>query len=339
MNLTAQEVAQLREAMEKQKRLRELYGIRLNLKSSSPVEDIKSIIPNLTASMGAVKSDNPALARFSPPAPVRCKHCGRELYWRGIVNTGPDGATQVFWLPGGPEQCDCKAAVAERKQKELAEAEELAKQVAAKKAAETQRRIEKLFGECGMGSRFKRRTFSTFQETPNNTKALGSARGYARNFTNLATAEQNGLLFVGSKGTGKTHLAAAIANQLISEGVPVLFITMIDLLAKIKATFNGQSPENEEKLMRLYKNVDLLILDDMGKELPTPWALSKIFELVNARYENYKPVIVTSNYTPAELVNRLTPPDGDVTTADATVDRLLEMTYTIPLAGESWRTK
>lgn len=300
----------------------------------------ESITPILTTNgSSTIKSDEPRAALFNPPTPVRCKYCGRLLYWRGIVSAGPDGAPQVFWLPNGPEPCNCKQAVAEKEQRDKAEAEALAKAEAARKAVETQQRIAKLFGESGMGTRFKRRTFSTFQETPNNTKALGSASGYARNFARMAEAEQNGLMFIGSKGTGKTHLAAAIANQLISEGVPVLFVTMIDMLAKIKATFNGQSPENEEKLMRLYKNVDLLILDDMGKELPTPWALSKIFELVNARYENYKPVIITSNYTPSELVSRLTPPDGDATTADATVDRLLEMTYTIPLAGESWRTR
>lgn len=251
---------------------------------------------------------------------------------------------RVMWCPTGAERCTCPQAQTQAKQQD-AEKEAVRQQEAREQAqAKEKARIEELFGHSGMGNRFKHRTFEKFQELPGNARALKTFFSYAQNFSRLLAApesyEKNSLFITGSKGTGKTHLAAAVANKLLADGIPVLFITMIDLLAKIKATFNAETTSaSEAKLMQLYKNVDLLIIDDMGKELPTPWALAKMYEIINARYEDYKPMIITSNYTAEELVRRLTPKDGDSMTADATVDRILEMTYTVPVAGESWRTK
>jgi DNA replication protein DnaC len=292
---------------------------------------------------GVIMSNDPRAAEFNPPEPVPCEFCGAPRYTKGIVIGGKKGK-RIMWIPTGPNRCNCEQALAaaavEEKEKEAAR---LAEEKAA--AAEKDReRIARIMGDSGMGARFKHRTFDTFQQQEGNAQAYRTAKSYADNFKTLLDNpeeyEKNGLFITGSKGTGKTHLAAAVANELMSGGVPVLFITLIDLLGKIKATFHADhTTESEEKLLRLYKRVDLLIIDDMGKELPTPWALSKIYEVINARYEDYKPVIVTSNYTAEELVKRLTPKDGDKMTADATVDRILEMTYTVPLAGESWRTK
>lgn len=253
-------------------------------------------------------------------------------------------------MPYGPEKCSCidaqTEAAAERRAKEEAEAVE---RETARQAKERER-IARIIGASGVSERFKRRTFATFQELPENVAAYKMATGYAGNFQRLIARlavdpdghERTGLFIIGPCGTGKTHLAAAIANKLMADGIPVLFTTMIDLLAKIKATFAAdrvQTTANEADLMRLYKTVDLLILDDMGKEMPTPWALSKMYEIINARYESYKPIIVTSNYTAAELVKRLTPPDGDLWTPLSTVERINEMTYTTVLAGSSWRTR
>ena len=212
------------------------------------------------------------------------------------------------------------------------------------RAEQERERIKRIIGASGVGARFRNRTFDTFRVEEINAHAFHIAKGYADNFKALQSdpqgQEKNGLLINGPKGTGKTHLAAAIANQLMDSGVPVVFATMIDLLAKIKASFERHGAQaSEDDIMRLYKTADLLIIDDIGKEQPTEWALAKIYQIINARYEDYKPMIITSNYTADELVRRMTPASGDPTTADATVDRILEMTYTVPLAGESWRTK
>ena len=158
---------------------------------------------------------------------------------------------------------------------------------------------------------------------------------------NNAEPGRNGLFITGPKGTGKTHLAAAIANQLMQQGTPVICMTMIDLLERIKRTYEQNRQYggeiSEGNVLDTYKRVQLLIIDDMGKEPATEWAVSKIYAIINARYEAYMPTIITTNYTDAELVRRLTPKDsGDPTTADATIDRLREMCAAIVTTGESW---
>lgn len=291
--------------------------------------------------MNGIVSSDPEAAQYNPPPPVPCEFCGQLRYTKGILLPG-----RVMWAPTGPEACKCEKGQA-------AAARAAAVRAAAKKATEEKKRaakareqVARIIGASGLGARFRNRNFDKF-DTAENWSAYRIAKGYADNFQALRQdpqgQEKNGLLFTGPKGTGKTHLAAAIANQLMDQGVPVVFATMIDLLAKIKASFDkdrsGASRESEETIMRLYKNVDLLIIDDIGKEQPTEWALAKIYQIVNARYEDYKPMILTSNYSADELVHRMTPAGGDKYTADATVDRILEMTYTVPLAGESWRQK
>lgn len=289
--------------------------------------------------LGIVRSNEPAAAKYNPPDPVPCEYCGAMRYTSGIVLKG-----HIMWAPTGPEPCKCEKAQAARAAAQQARQEQEAAAEAARRAEQERERINRIIGASGVGARFRNRTFDTFRVEELNSHAFNIAKGYADNFRALQTnpdgQEKNGLLINGPKGTGKTHLAAAIANQLMAQGVPVVFATMIDLLAKIKASFERHGAEAaEHEIMRLYKTADLLIIDDIGKEQPTEWALAKIYQIINARYEDYKPLIITSNYTAAELVQRMTPASGDPTTADATVDRILEMAYTVPLAGESWRTK
>ena len=211
------------------------------------------------------------------------------------------------------------------------------------------RRVRRIIGDSGMNARFLRRTFDTFQPTRDNQKACRVCKTYADTFReklpkNNPEPGRNGLFITGPKGTGKTHLAAAIANQLMQQGTAVICMTMIDLLDRIKQTYEQSrqygGETSEGNVLSTYKTVPLLVIDDMGKEPATEWAVSKIYAIINARYEAYMPTIITTNYSDAELVRRLTPKDsGDPTTADATIDRLREMCAAIVTTGESWRAR
>lgn len=289
--------------------------------------------------LNVISSNDLVAAKYNPPEPVKCEFCGAMRYTKGIVLKG-----RVMWAPTGPEPCQCEAAQAAKQAAARARAAKQAEEEEENRRKKENERIKRIIGASGMGARFRNRNFERFQVEPLNSHAFKIAKGYADNFKALQNdpqgQEKNGLLITGPMGTGKTHLAAAIANQLMEHGVPVVFATMIDLLAKIKTSFERHGTiTSEDEIMRLYKTTDLLIIDDIGKEQPTEWALAKIYQIINARYEDYKPMIITSNYTTDELIKRMTPPSGDNRTAAATVDRILEMTYTVPLAGQSWRQK
>ena len=285
-------------------------------------------------------SNDPRAERYNPPKTVACEYCGAPRYTEGM-NIG----SRIIWAPYGPERCDCPEAVAAY---EKAEAERIAKEEAERKAAEEEvlkERIRKIVGESGMGDRFLRRTFETFKTTEANQKAYSVAKRYADNFENLMPKQdqpepgRNGLFIAGPAGTGKTHIAAAIANQLIHQGKPVICMTMIDLLERIRRTFSRDGVD-ESTVLSLYKTVPLLIIDDIGKEPPTEWAISTVYNIINGRYEAYLPTIVTTNYDDKALVGRMTPKtSGDSVTAEATIDRLMEMCIGVVMTGPSWRQK
>lgn len=272
------------------------------------------------------------------PPPVNCEFCGAPLKYTGY-NIGGGIWWSPFTLP-----CTCEKG-AEKYARE--QAAERARVEAERQEKENRRRretIAAIIGDSGMGARFLNRRFDTFAINDNNRQAAATAKRYADSFPAMLPSEENrepgrnGLFIIGRPGTGKTHLAAAIANQLIEQQRGVICMTMIDLLERIRRTFNGAG--SEASVLHLYKSVQLLVIDDIGKEPPTEWAISTIYNIINGRYEAYMPTIITSNYSPDELITRMTPREThDRTSAEAILDRLKEMCRAIHLSGESWRGK
>lgn len=178
---------------------------------------------------------------------------------------------------------------------------------------------DRIAKECNLGRRFASRTFSSF--TPDgNELAFYKAANYAGRFK---TVKGEGLIFMGRAGTGKTHLAAAIINHLVHKKcIPAMFVTAVELFGLLR-DFDNQG----ERLRRI-KSVPLLVLDDLGKEKITDWNREKLFEIINARYEDYLPIIITTNDTPAELERNV---------GKAIYSRLCEMCDLIVMGGRDYR--
>jgi len=112
------------------------------------------------------------------------------------------------------------------------------------------------------------------------------------------------LLLRGGYGCGKTHLAAAIANECVSLGVPTLFLTAPDLLDSLRAAFDSEDTNFEDRFEQI-RGAGLLVLDDLGTQHATEWAREKLFQLLNYRYINHLPVVLTTNLPLDELDGRL----------------------------------
>ena len=126
------------------------------------------------------------------------------------------------------------------------------------------------------------------------------------------------LLLTGRNGRGKTHQACAALRHL-AKTHRVEFATMQGILDECKQTFGR--PESEEDVKSHYRNVPVLVLDDLGKENPTDYSLPIIFDIVDRRYTRLKPTIITTNMNAAQLLAHMSM-KGDRTMAESVVSRL-----------------
>jgi len=254
---------------------------------------------------------------------LKCEFCGKELEQLGhYMNMGRFMKT---WCSRGEyERCKCEKAIKNWACVDLeikAKAEEVER---IEKELKYKQRLEKMMKMSNLGVRFLNRTFETFKVDNKNKIAFNTCKRYSEKFNEIKK-DGIGLMISGNYGSGKTHLAAAIAHELMKDGKQPIFGTLIGLLGKIKASYSDwYSKENEEQIINKYINCELLIIDDLGKEKPTQWVIEKIYYIINCRYENNKPIVITSNYTHDRLMDRLSVNDNSET-AEAIVSRLYEM--------------
>ena len=150
-------------------------------------------------------------------------------------------------------------------------------------------------------------TFDNFQPRgrvgllPRQADSLEYAYNQSRQF---AQSLNGWLLLQGSYGCGKTHLAAAIANFTVSIGVPTLFITVPDLLDSLRFAYNSPETSFEERFDQI-RQAPLLVLDDFGTQNATTWAQEKLFQILNYRYINRLPLVVTTNLAERDFEERI----------------------------------
>ncbi len=129
----------------------------------------------------------------------------------------------------------------------------------------------------------------------------------------FATEPKGWLILAGPDGCGKTHLAAAIANERINHGYPVFLQSVPDFLDHLRSAFSPNSEMPYDELFDRVRNAPLLVLDDLGAQTSTLWAKEKLDQLLNHRFNNELPTVITTS-TPIEQLEesvhaRLTDPN------------------------------
>lgn len=188
-----------------------------------------------------------------------------------------------------------------------------------------------------LGERYKNVLFNKARITDNNSNVYEKCKRYVDNAKDMHV-NNIGLYIFGANSSGKTFLTACICNELLWRGYRCVYTNLANMLHEIQSGYNGGGM-GENELLRRLQSYDFAFIDDLGKEFigrehnasSSKWAESKLFEIINARYNAQRPTIFTSNYSIGEL-------DDKLTFDPAIVERITEMaTVNMELSGDNFR--
>ncbi len=165
-----------------------------------------------------------------------------------------------------------------------------------------QRRLESAVGRCGIPTRFREKTFESYQATtPEQRWALRVCRSYAARFS-AGTRHGDSLLLLGGPGTGKTHLACAILAGVIRAGHTGLFMSVSAALRMLRDTYATRAARSESEALAMLTDPALLVLDEVGLAIGSDdKRRAMLFDLLDTRYANLRATILIGNLTAEEM--------------------------------------
>lgn len=282
------------------------------------------------------------------PQPLTCTYCGRPRPYLGkIVYNRYSSALSVDWLLLGSEHalpCICDEGQAEVRFKR----EEYISQHLTEERSCRFEAAQDYTSSTSLWKNIVRFNKTNFTMTSDNEAATIAVKSFWENFETLSRLSSNstihnGLFISGTPGTGKTFLIAGLTQHLYEKSVPVLFMTIGDLLDRIIQDMQANKNREEGVIdcNTLAKTVELLAIDDVDKLKVNHWSSVQLFEILNERYNKRLPTVFTSNHTLSDLGKAwlARSPKDDRDTVAAVYDRIVGMTYEVPLNGKSFRRK
>ena len=225
----------------------------------------------------------------------KCRGCTGETCWRDEESRG---IIPVVRTEGGHFSEVVRLCKYERQRREQA-------------------KIARLLASSGVPRLYAESTLEDYRETEHNRKAIEAAR--------WVLGGEDSVYIYGETGTGKTMLASIIANEAARRGRSVIFSSVPDLMADIRASFGSRQTA---EIVEQVKDAQLLILDDLGAERATQWVGEQLFAIINARYSERRQTVITSNYAPDKLADHL---------GERIVSRIYGMCARVMIGGKDWR--
>lgn len=240
-------------------------------------------------------------------------HIGED----GLVYCGKCGSRKQLRVKFGDKthvvRCVCKCESKELEEKKRQEEYE-----------EQMRRINRLKEASMMDKKYREVTFDKYEVREENKKVFEMAKKYADRFQDMYKKNQ-GLLLYGPVGTGKSFTAACIGNYLLNNAKPVIMTSFVKILQDIWEN------DREAEYITILNSASLLIIDDLGAERNTDYALEKVYNVIDSRIRTDKPMILTTNLELSEMLQ----------TTDIryrrVYDRIFETCYPVEMPGKSFR--
>lgn len=233
--------------------------------------------------------------------------CGKCHSGKECILTKPDGTTKTV-------HCACNCSV----ERNAREAEE-------KRKRDRMQYLDSMRRTGFPDAEMREWTFAKSDHTDQRNENI--ARKYVANF-NAMREQGTGLLLCGQVGTGKSFLAAAIANELIGQGTPCLMTNFNRIISRISEKFGG-----DQKYLDDLNRFDLLIIDDLGAERDTEFTWEKVMNVIDARYRAGLPIIITTNLGPKDFT------DMTDIRRQRVFSRLKEMCVLLEIKGSDRRSK
>jgi DNA replication protein DnaC len=179
-------------------------------------------------------------------------------------------------------------------------------------------------------------TLSNYKPVMGNATQL-RAFSYAYRLVEGYPGDDRGLLFMGSCGVGKTHLAVAVLRELLDKGVRCLFYDFGALLKAIQTSYNPNTHTSELEILAPVFEAEALVLDELGASKPTEWVLDTMLQIIRARYNDRKLTIFTSNYLDDRSGRESETLEDRI--GVRLRSRLYEMCQTVVIDGEDYRKR